>query len=325
MELRQSYIMSIARAKLSLYEQRLLIKCIQSGQPRIAGLPLGRIKEQLEHSYNAVEVEVPMREICEEGNEHYEYVKRAAQSLTQKNFTYVDEKGNWVTFSWVMRATHKVKSGKVYLLMDKRFYDCLFNFTKGYSHYDLERALNFKSPQAVKLYALLNGQKSPITYTIEALKRICGVEDKYKKTNDFVRKVLQPAYEEIKAGEYGNYFEYTYRKEGQKITGITFTPVQRALQSEIDAQPKSIRKWLPVDFFKILLQHGGFTTYQLNIHKETWEALAALPHGMEILLQVIHNARVRRPANLQGYIINGVKMELKAAKKDFHKMAQETK
>ena len=33
MEIKQSYIMTIARAKLSLYEQRLLIKCVQSGQP----------------------------------------------------------------------------------------------------------------------------------------------------------------------------------------------------------------------------------------------------------------------------------------------------
>lgn len=172
MEIKQSYIMTIARAKLSLYEQRLLIKCVQSGQPLISNKPLGAIRRPLEHNNGTVEIEIAMKELCEADKSHYEYIIKAAQSLTQKNFTYIDEKGNWVTFSWVMRATHRKKTYKVYLLMDKHFYDCLYNFTHGYSHYDLERALNFKRPQTMRLYALLNGQKKPISYTIEQLKHI---------------------------------------------------------------------------------------------------------------------------------------------------------
>lgn len=315
MELKQSYIMSIARAKLSLYEQRLLVKCIQSGQPRLQGLPLGRLRQQLDHTYNAVVVDVAMRDICDD-NAHYEYVLRAAQDLTKRNFTYLDDHGNWVTFGWVMRAEHRKKTGKVSLMMDKRFFDVLYNMTKGYSSYDLERALSFKLPQTVKLYALLNANRHPITYTIEALKRICGVEDKYKKNNDFVRKIIAPAYEEIKAdrcGRGGNYWEYTYYKEGQKIVGITFTPVVRQMTADKDASFGALKAWLPSDYTKLLVLHGGFTTKQLTYHKDLLHDLSVLPHGMDILLHAIQKAREKRPTNMQGYIIGIIKAEVKSA------------
>lgn len=312
MEIKQSYIMTIARAKLSLYEQRLLIKCVQSGQPLISNKPLGAIRRPLEHNNGTVEIEIAMKELCEADKSHYEYIIKAAQSLTQKNFTYIDEKGNWVTFSWVMRATHRRKTGKVYLLMDKHFYDCLYNFTHGYSHYDLERALNFKRPQTMRLYALLNGQKKPISYTIEQLKHITGTTGLYSRTNDFIRKVIEPAQQETKQGDFGSYWEYTTRKTGNKITSITFTPVQRAAIKEEQASIKGLSEWLPIDYTKLLLQHGGFTTWQLSCHKALLSDLSKLPNGLDLLLAVIQRARARRPANMQGYIINALKMEVKS-------------
>lgn len=311
MEIKQSYIMTIARAKLLLYEQRLLIKCVQSGQAHISNKALGAIRQPLPHTNNTVEIEIPMRELCE-GVEHYEYIIKAAQSLTQKNFTYIDEAGNWVTFAWVMRASHRRKTGKVKILLDKHFYDCLYNFTKGYSHYDLERAINFKRPQTMRLYALLNAQKRPITYTIEQLKHITGTTGLYAKTNDFVRKIIAPAHAEIKASEAGNYWEYTYYKEGNKIVGITFTPVTRADVKEDSASFKEIGKWLPIDYTKLLLLHGGFTTWQVSCHKDLLHDLSVLPQGLDILLNVIQRAKRRRPANLQGYIINALKAEVKS-------------
>lgn len=319
MEIKQSYIMTIARAKLSLYEQRLLIKCVQSGQALINSKPIGAMRQPLEHSNNTVEIEIGMRELCE-GCEHYEYVIKAAQSLTQKNFTYIDERGNWVTFAWVMRATHRRKTGKVYLLIDKHFYDCLYNFTKGYSHYDLERALNFKRPATMRLYALLNGQKRPITYTIEQLKHVTGTTGLYDRTNDFIRKIIIPAYKETKGGDYGRYWEYTQVKEGNKITALTFTPITRAEIREQDASFTEVTKWLPLDYTKLLLQHGGFTMWQISCHKALLHDLSTLPNGLNILLDVIKRARRRRPANMQGYIISALKAEVKDTAKEMQQL-----
>ena len=69
---------------------------------------------------------------------------------------------------------------------------------------------------------------------------------------------------------------------------------------------------MPIDYTKLLLQHGGFTTWQLSCHKALLSDLAKLPNGLDIVLAVIQRARVRRPANMQGYIINALKAEVKS-------------
>ena len=315
MDIKQSYIMSIAGAKLSLYEQRLLVKAVQSGQRPLQGVALGRLKGSLDITTpDTVIVEVDIRDICSSDKAHYEYVRTAAESLTRRTFTYIDTSGNWVTFGWVMRATHTRKSGKIRLLMDRRFFETLYNFAKGYSHYDLERALSFKLPSTTKLYCLLNGNRHAMTYTIQQLKHICGVADKYSRTNDFVRKIIHPAYEEIKADKAsrgGNYWEYHCIKEQGKITGIQFVPIRRATTEEQSNMSTAVRQWLPEDYHKLLLQHGGFTNQGLSHHKQLLHDLAALPVGMDILLNTIRRARQTRPINMQGYIINTLRAEVK--------------
>lgn len=309
MEIKQSYIMSIARAKLSLYEQRLLVKAVQAGQSKLTSIPIGATRKALPHN-GAVEIEIQTKEICQDG-QHYDYVLQAAKALTTKNVTYIDEGGSWTTCSWVMRARHQAKTGKIYILMDERFYKCMYDLTKGYSHYDLQRALSYKRATTVRLYILLNSQRRPITYTIEQLKHITGTMGQYAKTNDFIRKVITPAHDEIKQGG-GQYWEFTYLKEGTKIKGLTFTPIMRTDDREEQASFKEIKKWLPLDYVKILLQHAGFTTWQLSCHKALLSDLATIPDGLDLLLGVIQRARKARPVNMQGYIINALKAEIKA-------------
>lgn len=88
--------------------------------------------------------------------------------------------------------------------------------------------------------------------------------------------------------------------------------MQRADIKEEQASIKGITEWLPIDYTKLLLQHGGFTTWQISCHKALLHDLATLPNGLDLLLAVIQRARVRRPANMQGYIINALKAEVKA-------------
>jgi len=85
----------------------------------------------------------------------------------------------------------------------------------------------------------------------------------------------------------------------------------RADAREEAASFKAIAEWLPTDYTKLLLQHGGFTTWQLSCHKALLHDLSTLPNGLDVLLGVIQRARRSRPANMQGYIINALKAEVK--------------
>lgn len=310
MDLKESYSMAVSRAKLSLYESKLLVHAVQSGQNRIAGLALSREREMLEHTYKMVELVVPISDLIEAGG-HYEHVVTAAQRLSKRTFEWRDDRGNWIVTPWIMRAEHRAKSGVIKIIIDKRFYDCLYNFAYGYTHYDMARCLSFKVPASYRLYPLINTQRHTMTYSIDGLKKLLGVEDKYKKTNDFIRKVIVPCHKELKESGEGNYFEYNYKKEGQKIVALNITTVWRATDMEKQASPHALRSWLPDDFFKLLIQHAGFTPHQLARNKQLFDNLTKHVNGMHILLQVIESARRNRPVNMQGYIINAIKSEIK--------------
>lgn len=310
MDIKESYSMAISRAKLTLYESKLLVHAINSGQSRIKGLALSKEKSTLEHTYNMVELSVSIADIVEK-NGHYEHVVTAAKRLCSRKFEWRADNGAWVVTSWVMRASHRPKSGLIKLILDKTFYDCLYNFAYGYCHFDMTRALTFKYPSTYKLYPIINGQRHTMTYSIEGLKKLLGVEDKYKKTNDFIRKCIEPAHKELKESPEGNYFEYRQKKEGQKIVALDITTVWRETDIEKQAAPHAIRTWLPEDFFKLLIQHCGFTPYQLSRNKQLFENLSKLPHGMTILLGIMERARRNRPKNMQGYIINAIKSEIR--------------
>ena len=318
MNIKESYIMAISKAHLTTYEARLLLMAINSGQVLLKNRTLSHEHGVLQHSFNMVELVVPIRDITTDKGQHYEHVIRAAQELTRKNFTWRDDlganKGHWVTFPWILRAEHIAKSGSVKLILDKRFYDALYNFTFGYCKFDLERALKFKTAAAARLYPLINTQRHAITYPIDAMKEWLGVADKYQRGNDFVKRIIEPAKKEMDASE-GNTFTYTLRRGlNNKITHITITTLWRATEAEKNASVGAMKEWLGRDLMLLLLHHGGFTSMQVQRNKKVLERFADVPDAVDRLCDIVTRARKRRPANLQGYIINAIKDELKTPK-----------
>lgn len=310
--LRQSYISVIASSSLTMYEQRLLLFLVKFGQSVIKGVSLSVQHQVLEHSFNMQEIIVPIADIISDGSSHYEQVKKAAISLTRRDFQYIDVNGNITYTKWVMRVTHLARSGQLKLIVDKSFFDTLYNFKKGFCYYDFVRAISLKHPQSVKIYQLINGMQSQgIRYHIDSLKRAFGVADKYARNNDFVRKYIEVARQELEASGEGNYFRYNVVKENNKITYIEFFPIKRATSAELQASAKGVTSWLETDMFKLLMYHGGFTPKQLNSNKALLSKLQTRPNAMDIILNIIERCRRKRPANPQGYIINALKSELK--------------
>lgn len=311
MILRQSYISVIAKASLTMYEQRIILMLVKWGQKRIEGISLAHHQEVLEHNFNLTEVVINIADIFTEGTNHYDQVIKAAQALSNRKFTYINGRNENVSTKWVLRVSHNKRTGQMVLLLDKTFFDCLYNFRKGFCYYDLVRAMNLKHPQSVKFYQLVNGMKPQgIECSITYLKQIFGVSDKYDRANDFIRKYVDVAAKELKANGEGNYFTYEVLKHGNKITSVRILPVKRATSEELQRSASGINKWMPHDFFAIMVQHAGFTTRQINANSKLLERLVNHPLGMNILLDIITRARRKRPNNMRGYIINAIKDEL---------------
>ena len=77
----------------------------------------------------------------------------------------------------------------------------LVDFSKGYSKYALEIAMKFESVYSMRFFELLNSQTkaSNLTYTIEQLKSMFQIQNRYKQVNDFLRFVIEPAKKELDA------------------------------------------------------------------------------------------------------------------------------
>lgn len=53
--------------------------------------------------------------------------------------------------------------------------------------------MSFKSQFSMRFYELLSNQKTPLIYSIEQLKEMFCVADKYERINDFIRYVVDAA------------------------------------------------------------------------------------------------------------------------------------
>lgn len=94
MEIVQSFIYSVSRVQLSLYEQRILLKVIEHAQTVLKGKLVKNCLFRMEHDLDNVKIEVPVRYILSEGSKHYEDIKEAAIKLMGRRFEFWDSKTN---------------------------------------------------------------------------------------------------------------------------------------------------------------------------------------------------------------------------------------
>ena len=72
-------------------------------------------------------------------------------------------------------------------------------------------------------------------------KKCLKIQDKYAKTNDFVRKVIEPAKNEL--DELSPYtFEWSANKEGKKIVSFNFYPIFKPEHRDAELYKKRATK-----------------------------------------------------------------------------------
>lgn len=309
MDIKQSFIMAISRVRLSLYEQRILIKVIEFGQDRLKGLWLKQNLKRLDHDYDNVRISVPVKYLLSEGSQHYEQVYDAARSLCSRRFEFEDdERKVWCVTSLIYNVQLKKRSGLLSFYVSRVFFDVLFDFSRGYCQCDLATVLSLPSAFAVRFYILMNGQHTKIIYGINYLKEMFGVADKYAQTADFIKKVVEPAKRALDdAG--CNSFTYERVFQGQKVVQLQFSPVKRVPLSDTQMLAKlSVSALLPKDVERVLTLEAGFTLKELQAHKQLWDMLAKHPAALDIVDIIVE--RSRRLRKNKGYIIAAIRSEL---------------
>lgn len=309
MEIVQSFIYSVSRVQLSLYEQRILLKVIEHAQTVLKGKLVKNCLFRMEHNLDNVKIEIPVRYILTEGSKHYEDIKEAAIKLMGRRFEFWDSQAKaWYSSPLIYNVAYVQGSGLLSFYVSKMLYDVALDFTRGFCRYDLETALSLSSPYAVRLYAIVSSQSRPIVYRISELKKMFGVEDKYKQTRDFILKVIDPA-KRILDREGCNSFTYSKIKEGNKVTALCIAPLKRRqLTADELAAKVSLKRLVNNEILIVMISYMGFTTKEISAHKVLLHQFCELPYAVDTIYNI--ERRFRSKKKNKGYVIAAIRDEV---------------
>lgn len=310
----QSYILTTAKYDYSVYEKRILYRLVEIAQCETQGLKFSEDCRKIEHDlFGLVTVTLPIASVlANEDDKNYKKAKDALVALSQKYIIYEDseiwEKLNIVVFPKI----EKRKSTFTFTLAPK-IWDVILDFSKGYRKLELKTAMEFESVYSMRFYELMSGQNSPIDYTIEKLKSLFQVENKYKQVNDFLRFIIEPAKRELDAKSPYT-FTYSIIKEGRKYKSIRFFPVYQPKFRDDDLERKNLQKQVSlswdldskiIDYLKTAFD---FDTKEI---KQNIDLFKKAQNELEFINFIsIVKPRANRANNPKGYLINAIKKEL---------------
>ncbi|MBR2064145.1 MAG: replication initiation protein [Bacteroidales bacterium] len=265
----QSYIATTAMYDFNVYEKRVMYNLVKLAQSQIEGVTISDNLHKICHDLKGyVHITLPLSDfLADEDDKNHRRIKEALKSLHRKTFEYLDN-DVWECISIIALPKIALHSRQVSFIVDSRVWDVLLDFSRGFSRYDIEVAFRLESCYSMRFYELMACQKEPLTYSIDALRRIFKLEDKYAYTKDFIRRVVESSKLELDQKSPVS-FTYSPIKEGKKITQLIFFPVKHSLaETEDDEQRRIIRKYgssavLTADERRFL-EEIGFTESGIN-------------------------------------------------------------
>lgn len=265
----QSYIATTAMYDFNVYEKRVMYNLVKLAQSQIEGVTISDNLHKICHDLKGyVHVTLPLSDfLSDEEDKNHRRIKEALKSLHRKTFEYLDN-DVWECISIIALPKIALHSRQVSFIVDSRVWDVLLDFSRGFSRYDIEVAFKLESCYSMRFYELMACQKEPLTYSIDALRRIFKLENKYTFTKDFIRRVIDASKQELDQKSPVT-FTYAPIKDGKRITQLIFFPVRQSFtQSDDDEHRRLIRKYgtsavLTADERRFL-EEIGFTDSGIN-------------------------------------------------------------
>lgn len=277
-EIIQSYILTAAKYDFSVYEKRILYRIIELMHEYTKGKKLNCQYHIQESLFGDVDIQMPTSAFLkDEKDQNYSIVKKALMDLNLKRVQFVDEeRKKWYLFNIIERPVAHMKQGFVSFRIHPIMAAAFMDFSMGHRKFELKTSMQFESVYAMRFYELMSGQSAPITFGIDKLKEMFKLENKYKQVNDFIKRVITPAKEEL--DKYSPFsFEYKINKEGKKYKSITFYPVNIPKNQDpniikSNALKKISLRWsISKEIESYIKENFGITTKELELHKELLE------------------------------------------------------
>jgi hypothetical protein len=312
-DLIQSYIVTSARYDFSVYEKRILYRIIEMIQYLIEGKKLNACYSIEEDLFGDRKFTMPVAAfLAGEEDNHYGRAKEALRRLEEKKFEYEDDE-LWTIIHIIEKVRLKKRDSYVNFEVRKELYEAFMDFSKGFRRFELKTTMMFTSVYAMRFYELISGKTDPVNYDYEALKLLFGLQDRYKRINDFTKDVIDAAKKELDAKSPYT-FRYTPYKHGRKIAGWTFVPIYQPQLRDPQLERKELQKqinlsWdLPREVRIYLRDNYLFLDEEIKRNIDVFKAMHARKNLLEWLAGGV-KARALRAKNPKGYLINAMKKE----------------
>lgn len=309
----QSYLLTAARYDFDVYEKRILFRLVEMCQSQLKGQKLNHKFSINLDLWGNRDVKMPISAFLKnEEDKNHSRVKQALRRLNDKRFEYEDDKV-WKPIRLIEMPRINKYGECVEFKIHLEIFETILNFSKGFRRYELKTVMQFESVYAMRFYELFSEKKTPITYSIENLKIMFKLEGKYKQVNDFMKRVVIPAKEELdKRSPYS--FEYTPEKTGRKITHIKFYPVYVPENRDSEIEEKKLKKQVSPYWdispmtIQYLKQNYLFESKEISSNIDLFK-IAEKKLDLILFLSDI-KAAAQEKTNPKGYAINAIKKQL---------------
>ncbi len=152
-----------------------------------------------------------------------QYLEEAVRKLTETSVTLKNptDPKHFIVFNYLPKGEYK--NGELFMRINREMKPFIQNLQKNFTQYHIENIKNLKSGYSIRIFELLkmSAYKGKYRVELDSLKKMFGIEDKYKFYANFKKDVLEVAKRELKE-HCEIYFEYREIKTGNKVTEIEF-------------------------------------------------------------------------------------------------------
>ena len=313
----QGYDLTTAKYKTNLYQKRMMLAVVNAAQARLNGERHVAGKQFKIEEGEFPTVIVPVELILQnEDSSNIYAVRKAAIEIIGRAIEYMDAENNWIAFTPFISAMMPHYGSEIHLQVHKLFWEAILDYRSGYRKFDVRKAMALKSVYAIRFYEIISGKKDPITYSLNELKTMFAIKDKYKLTADFVRYVIEPAKKELDlAAPYS--FNYMPVKNGRKIVAFTLTPIHYPQREDKKAEERDLLRKVNLSWDirdrnirKYLMESMEFTEVEIKNNIEVFRRAAELlPDCLNEL--AILKGKSRDKKNPKGWIIRAIEGKVK--------------
>ena len=329
--LSESYIVTTAHRNVGIYGERfidVIAQAVKMEQKQVEFLSGGIMDLQVE-SDGARKITFSTKRLMANAlDTNYADAEEAMRKLESLFFEYRSE-GVWRSRALITDPEIDEVNHTAAIRVPADIWEAVGNRSEGFRLYDPQVGLRVSSDYAYRIYKIIAGQKYPLSYMIEDLKAMLGIQDKYKRLADFVNRVLEPARAAlIKSADW--YFDYVFgvskESQGKSKRGrpaydkITFygkvnllNKERSVMQNIADMHFKGdITSLLPTELLEYLKNKYQFTEKEIrNSHviPQAYEILKNHTQGlMDFLLE--NTVRIDSAQNKKAYLVKMVKTHI---------------